>query len=138
MFWGESMSQAFRTVLHGRRVEVTCLGSDDDWLCRVANPRDKSRLNDAYYPYWDFGFLSIRKRDERWLASGMVHRSVFRDAGTIDHVLEEIMQKVIKIDWSLARCIELVDARHTSISSGEEGPLFFEGGGDDCQWGPIR
>lgn len=114
--------------VHGRPIEIGCYGSGADWVCRLTDPSAQSaRHNDAYSPPPDLGFVWLRESDHRWLASGLVNKEVFRDAGTVDAVLYRIMADVVHDDSQLARCIEFVSADFTVTFDGEQGAVHQAG-----------
>jgi hypothetical protein len=110
-----------REEVHGRVVELGCYGSGKDWVVRMTDPSSQSKQhNDAYHPPPDLGFVWLRESDNKWLASGLVNRAVFKDADTVDDLLHRVMNEVIGRGDQLARCIESTAAELTCTFDGSE------------------
>jgi hypothetical protein len=78
----------FRHKVHGRVVEVGCYGAGKDWVCRLTDPSSQEDShNDAYSPPPDLGFVWLRESDNKWLASGLLNRGVFRDSCSVETFL---------------------------------------------------
>ena len=69
-----------------------------------------------------------------WVASALVHRAVFRDADTVDELLDRVSRKVIGRSEQLARCIEFVLAQFTATFDGESGRQQAQGGWAQVRW----
>jgi hypothetical protein len=103
-------------------VEVGCYGAGTDWICRLTQTSTKlDLLNDAYSPPPELGFFWLRESGGMRLASGSVSREVFRDAETVDELLDRVMNEVIHNGSQLARCIEFVATEFTTTFDGEQG-----------------
>ena len=115
-----------QTKINGREVVVTCYGSETDWLCRLTDTTTQlQRHDDSYSPPSDLGFIWFRESDNKWLASGMVNAAVFRDAESVDTLLDRIMSEVISRGDQLAQRIEFVRAEYTVTFDGEQGRVEF-------------
>lgn len=107
-------------VVHDATFEIGCYGTTTDCLCRVTHPTARQEeVNDAYYPPVELGFFWLREHRGMWVASGMVNKLIFRDAETINRILNQIMAEALRLDEQLATCVELVEPINTSISNGE-------------------
>ncbi len=123
------MPTVFNENVHGVAIEVACYGEGGDWVCRLSYAREhRGPVNDGYYPPPLVGIVWVREQDRRRFGSGMVNREVFRDQDTIDALIDRV-RAITCPNWSIWYCIELVEPRFVSILNGEEGFLFFQGGG---------
>lgn len=121
--------------VHGHRIDVGCYGAGTDWVCRFTDPSSQqSEHNDAYWPPPELGFVWLRESDGKWLASGLVHREVFRDADTVDALLYRVMEEVVRDDTQLASCIEFVGAEFTATFDGELGRVQSPGDWHGSRW----
>ena len=128
-----------RVQIHEREVEVGCYGSDADWVCRLTDPSSQlARHNDAYCPPPDLGFVWFLESDNKWLASGLVNREVFRDADSVSDLLYQISKEAMRRNDQLAWCIEFVGAEFIAIFDGEEGPAECPGDWQESRWWQPR
>jgi hypothetical protein len=124
-----------RVQVHGREVEVACYGSGSDWVCRLTDPSAQpDSVNDAFWPAPDLGFLWFREVDFAWVVSGLVNRQVFRDADTVEELLDRVSREAIKRDEQMAECIEFVAAEFTVTFDGERGPQQGPDGWAEGRW----
>jgi hypothetical protein len=125
-----------KTRVNGRRVDVGCYGTASDWVCRFTYPgaQPNGRIGDDYWPPPDLGFVWLRDAGGMWVASGMVHRSVFSDPDKLDALLVRISRGAIGRDDQLASCVEFVTTAETVAFDGELGEQRGPGSWAHVRW----
>jgi hypothetical protein len=119
------------------RVEVLGFRGADGFVFALVDPTKRSTggVNDAYYPWPDYGYVWLREQDEMWVASGKVNARLIGDRpAAADGILDFIVQDLLGLGEQVASCIEGVETHATHVFSNEEGHMTFKGSGG-THWG---
>ena len=94
------------------------------FICRIGKPGDQpKKVNDAFYPAPDFGYLWFRWVDGHLACSGLVSADSFSEEqieGVVEAIDDNTYHSEQQIDWQ----ITLVREVRTRIESGEESLSF--------------
>jgi hypothetical protein len=117
---------SFEFEMGERVIVVGCYGSGTDWLCRLTDvTANQKPYSEAYKTQPDLGYIWMRlsPKQDLWLASCMVQKSVFPEADALRKLMEKIMHRAIRDDWQLNWVIEFVQTDWKATFDGEEGYL---------------
>ena len=98
-------------VVHGAGIEVACYGAGEDWMLRLSHGRlqPEGRVNDAFVPAGDIGFLWMRRVGGSWIASGMVLKANFPQAEDVREFLEWALKYLLGVDESVHARVSRVE-----------------------------
>jgi hypothetical protein len=94
--------------------------------------------NDDFYPAPDLGFVWFRKVAGFWSASGLVNHEVFRDAASVERLLDCASDKLLGHDEQLVYCIEFVTAKFAATFDGECGQQRVSKTEAEGRWRPGK
>ena len=102
-------------------VEVRLFSIDDGgFVCRIGRPDDQpSRVNDAFYPSRDLGFLWFRWVDGHLACSGLLSEDGV-DQNQLVELICFIDEKLLGTGHQVDYQVEICSKQKTLIESGEE------------------
>lgn len=109
--------------INGITLHIKGYGANEDYFFRLSpvDSRSEQKLNDAYIPSPEIGALWVRRRDNRWIVSGLLKQTLFADKFDAQSFVELLLETLLNItpDHVGIHIVNSID-KNGYYASGEE------------------